>query len=120
MRARQIGDLGEKAACTFLKKSGYKILEKNYLKPMGEIDIIAQKGEYISFIEVKTRQSDAFGLPCEAVTKAKQQRIIKTAYAYIAEQNLDASYSFDIIEVFHDGKKAVNIRHLPFAFSALG
>lgn len=118
---RSIGDFGEKAACKFLKKQGYKILECNYAhfsgKMVGEIDIIAQKGDVVSFVEVKTRKGESFGLPCEAVTKNKQQKIIKTAYTYIAEKNLDTNYSFDVIEVLHNGAKVLSVRHIPNAFS---
>ncbi|MBE7036891.1 MAG: YraN family protein [Ruminococcaceae bacterium] len=121
MNAKNIGMAGEKAACKFLKKNGYKILELNYQravgKIVGEIDIIARKGDVVSFVEVKTRQGAEFGLPCEAVTYGKQQRIIKTAYTYIAEHQLDLNYSFDIVEVYHDGKKVIQVHHIPYAFS---
>ena len=121
MKMKDIGLAGEKAAYRHLKKNGYKILTCNYKqaqgKMIGEIDIIAQKGDVISFVEVKTRKSELFGLPCEFVTKAKQQRIIKTAYTYITEHGLDANYSFDVVEVLHDGKKITSLRHIPYAFT---
>ena len=111
-----IGLKGEKAACVFLKKNGYKILTRNYKKSFGEIDIIAKKDENISFIEVKTRISTEFGLPCQAVTKSKKNRIIKTAKAYIVEKSLDENYSFDIIEIYHNGTKILNVEHIKNAF----
>ncbi len=121
MIKKDIGSTGEKAACRYLKKQGYKILACNYAhftgKMVGEIDIVAQKGETVSFVEVKTRKSEDFGLPCEAVTKNKQQKMIRTAYTYINEHHLDANYSFDIIEVLHNEKKVVSLRHIPNAFS---
>lgn len=121
MLTQSIGQAGEKAACKYLKKNGYTVLECNYKhfsgKMVGEIDIVARKGETVSFVEVKTRKGDAFGLPCEAVTKSKQQKLIRTAYTYIAEHNLDCNYSFDVIEVFHNEKKVVSIRHIPGAFT---
>ena len=120
MLTKLIGDSGETAACRYLKKCGYRILERNYKavcnKVVGEIDIIAIKGDTVSFVEVKTRKSEDFGLPCEAVTKSKQQKIIKTAYAYIEEKSLDASYSFDVIEVLMEGRTIKEIRHLANAF----
>lgn len=112
----KIGSLGESAACSFLKKSGYKILKKNYRKKYGEIDIIASKGENISFIEVKTRSTSDYGIPCQAVNKAKQERIIKTAKAFIVENALDNNYSFDVIEIFHKGGKITDIIHIDNAF----
>ena len=57
MNAILVGAAGEKAACNYLKKNKYKILDKNYRKPFGEIDLIARRGETVSFIEVKTRRS---------------------------------------------------------------
>ncbi len=118
---RDIGKAGEKAACRFLKKNGYQILEQNYQrsagKIIGEIDIIARKDELISFVEVKTRKTEDFGLPCEYVTRSKQQKLIKTAYTYIAEKRLDAPCRFDVIEVLCDGKKIQTIRHIPDAFT---
>ncbi|MBQ9915076.1 MAG: YraN family protein [Clostridia bacterium] len=119
--SKDIGKMGEKAACRYLKKEGYRILATNYArhfgKQIGEIDIIAQKGDILAFVEVKTRKNEVFGLPCEAVTREKQQKIIKTAYTYIGEKNLDLSYRFDIIEVLHDGRKIKELRHLPNAFT---
>ena len=110
------GKKGENAAVSFLKKSGYKILERNYLKPYGEIDIIAKKGENIAFIEVKTRKSDLYGSPAEFVTVSKQKKIIKAALAYISENDIEAEFTFDIIEVYLDGKKIINLNHIKNAF----
>lgn len=110
------GKAGEAAAAKFLKKNGYKILTKNYRKTYGEIDIIAQCGENIAFVEVKTRKSDAFGTPAEFVTTQKQKKLIKTAFAYIQEHDLDAEFTFDIVEVYTDGKKVKEINHIKNAF----
>lgn len=121
MKSQDMGRAGEKAACRYLKKQGYKILECNYqraaAKIIGELDIIARQGDTIIFAEVKTRRNEDFGLPCEFVTRAKQQRMIHTAYTYIAEHKLDANYRFDIVEVLHDGKKVQTLRHIPNAFT---
>ena len=122
MRALDIGKVGEKAACKYLKRQGYKILTCNYQraigKVIGEIDIVARRGEMISFVEVKTRRNEDFGLPCEFVTKSKQQKIIRTAYMYIAEKKLhDCSFCFDVVEVLHDGRKIQTLRHIPNAFT---
>ena len=116
MNTLKIGFSGEKASCNFLKKKGYKILKRNYKKTYGEIDIIAQKGDTISFVEVKTRANTGFGLACEAVTKSKRDKIIKTAYSYIKEHNPDADFSFDIIEVYHEKGTILKIEHLENAF----
>jgi len=121
VRARDIGERGEAAACRYLKQNGYKILARNYSKAfgkiIGEIDIIAKKGEFLCFVEVKTRQSTAYGLPSEFVTRAKQQKVIRTAYTYILEKHYDGAVRFDVVEVFHDGQKIQTLRHIPHAFT---
>ena len=116
MTTKDIGDIGECAAAKFLKKNGYKILRRNYRKPYGEIDIIAQKGENIAFVEVKTRKSDSYGTPSEFVTLSKQRKLKKTAYTYIQENDLEAEFTFDIIEVYLKRQKIENINHIVNAF----
>ncbi len=111
------GNRGENEACKYLKKKGYRILERNFRKRYGEIDIIAQKGSVISFVEVKTRARTDFGTAGEAVGFKKQQRIIHTAQAYIMEQNIDAAFSFDIIEVYYTKNRIDSINHLENAFT---
>ena len=112
------GNLGENAACKHLKKNGYKILERNYRKRYGEIDIIAQKDDVYIFVEVKTRAETDYGMASEAVTKSKQQKLVRTAQFYIMEHKLDAAFSFDVIEVYHKGRKVLNVNHIENAFYA--
>lgn len=95
-----MGRAGENRAIKFLKKKGYKILKKNYETPFGEIDIIAQDNDYIVFVEVKTRTSEEYGLPCQAVDKKKQQKYYKIATHYLQrEKKMDSLCRFDVIEV---------------------
>lgn len=110
------GKTGESEAAKYLRKNGYQILERNYRKTYGEIDIIAQKGENVAFVEVKTRKNNAYGTPAEFVTVQKQKKIIKAAYTYIQEHELDAEFTFDIVEVYFDGKKINEINHIINAF----
>lgn len=117
MNAQDIGNRGETAACRYLKKNGYKIVERNYRKKCGEIDIIAKKDDMLCFVEVKTRKSINFGLPCEFVTQSKQQKIIHTAYTYIQETGFCGMLSFDVIEVLYNGQKIQALRHIPHAFT---
>lgn len=93
---------GEDAAANFLKTNGYKIVARNYQTKLGEIDIIAcDRGTYC-FIEVKTRSSDKFGLPQEAVSKFKQKQISKTALMFLKENRLlDKSSRFDVVSVIY-------------------
>lgn len=113
MNTKLIGSAGEEIACAYLKKQGYRIIERNYSCSHGELDIVAQKGQVVSFVEVKTRQSDDFGLGSDAVTLSKQKRIIFVARIYIAQNKLkDFQYTFDVIEVYPD-----EINHIISAFT---
>ncbi|HEY5575352.1 MAG TPA: YraN family protein [Clostridiaceae bacterium] len=97
---KDIGNLGEIISENFLIDSGYIILDRNFRCKTGEIDLIAKDGDYICFIEVKTRCGSLFGNPCEAVTYPKQQRICKTAQMYILKKKLfKFNFRFDVIEV---------------------
>ena len=95
-----IGSAGESEAAAFLIGQGYKILERNYRKRMGEIDIIAQHQKTLCFIEVKTRQSHSHGSPLEAVTKQKQRQIIRLSLYYLKENNIaDPQVRFDVVTI---------------------
>ncbi len=118
---KSVGDFGETSACTYLKHRGYKILERNYRNRGGEIDIIAEKGSYVVFVEVKTRNSEDFGAPSEAVNAVKQQKIANTAMAYIMQHRPDNDFRFDVIEVMYKksvfgGFKTVKVNHIENAF----
>lgn len=110
---RALGFRGEGRAVKFLKKSGYEVLHRNFRCPFGEVDIIAQKGGVLCFIEVKTRSSDYFGAPNQAVDKKRQSRYIDSARYYFANREIDCTVRFDIIEIM-DGK----INHIESAFTA--
>jgi putative endonuclease len=98
--SKTIGALGEDLAVRYLKKKFYRILERNYRSRFGEIDIIAQKKEFLVFIEVKTRNSFMIARPCESVGFSKQKKIILTAQSYIVQKGLcNRQPRFDVIEV---------------------
>ena len=95
-----IAKIGESLALKHLKARGCEILAQNYRIRRGEIDLIARDGEFIVFVEVKTRRSLRFGLPQAAVTLQKQRQISKVALAYLQAQNLlDAPCRFDVIAI---------------------
>jgi len=95
-----IAKIGESLALKHLKARGCEILAQNYRVRRGEIDLIARDGEFIVFVEVKTRRSLRFGLPQAAVTLQKQRQISKVALAYLQAQNLmDAPCRFDVIAI---------------------
>lgn len=115
MNNKDIGNQGERLARDYLIERGYKILEMNFTTRLGEIDIIAEKDNIISFVEVKTRRSLKYGMPKEAVNYRKMQKIIRVAENYIAYKiRDDRQYRFDVIEVFLSDNK--NINHIEDAF----
>lgn len=107
---KTIGYLGEKTAVKFLKKNKYKILERNFACKTGEIDIICQKGEYIIFVEVKTRKSDSLVEGVYAVNKQKQNHIFKTANFYLNKHKTDKQPRLDIIDVVFDINDKFHVR----------
>ncbi len=111
MHNKKLGLKGEKKARRYLRFHGWKILEKNFKNPFGEVDIIAKKKDVIAFIEVKTRLTDIFGTPAEAVTYQRQQRYIMGAKYYFAGKCPQCTVRFDIIEIFRG-----QLNHIENAF----
>lgn len=107
MNTRAIGTVGENAAVEYLKKQGYKVLERNFNCRYGEIDVIAQHGVYYVFIEVKNRNSLAFGRPVEAVKPFKQNRIVSSAKYWLFKNcKTGVPVRFDVVEVL-DGVPSI-------------
>lgn len=97
---RDAGDQGEELACSHLDRLGYQIIVRNYYIRGGEIDIVAKDGEFLVFIEVKTRWSHEFGLPVESITPRKIKHLLKTARFYLAEVRWeDKPYRLDFVSV---------------------
>jgi putative endonuclease len=107
---RKIGDLGENIACKFLVKHGMSIVEKNYLKPWGEIDIVAKAGDIVHFIEVKTvtstkgsnviRETSEEYRAEDNIHPQKLKRLGRTIQTYMLERNVDEeNWQFDVITV---------------------
>lgn len=100
-----IGKKGEEIAAAFLLKEGYRVLERNFTCSMGEIDIVALHSGSLVFVEVKTRRSNRFGLPEEAVNRRKQHQMTKAAQAYISKKKLfNAPARFDVVAVTLSGE----------------
>ena len=106
-----LGKKGEDLAAVFLQRKGYEILHRNWRTGHLEIDIIAQIGNEIVFVEVKTRATAAYGFPEEAVSKAKAQKLFKAADAFIIQENIDNEIRFDIISILLKGGLE-NIYHI--------
>ena len=115
---RKTGDSGEDAAASFLVRKGYTIVARNFRCKTGELDIVAaDKSGVIAFVEVKSRKSTDFGLPCQAVNQKKQRRLIHTAQYFLLKnpQLRHLQPRMDIIEILKvDGQ--CYIRHLPNSF----
>ena len=118
---RKIGDIGEKIVVDYLKKQGCHILERNYQKPWGEIDIIAQNNKDLIFIEVKTRtvskgQSLRYSpYPEESVGFDKKQKVIRTAQTYLLEKKYppEISWQIDVIAVeLNLQTRKANLKHI--------
>jgi putative endonuclease len=99
-RRKELGQAGEEMAAAALKKQGYKVLERNYVTPLGEIDLIARQGKTVVIVEVKTRKSTRFGSPQEAVSAAKQDKLRRLADYYLKEKRLNgATVRFDVVAI---------------------
>ncbi|MBM6498249.1 MAG: YraN family protein [Flavobacterium sp.] len=111
----ELGKQGEKLAVEFLQKSGYDILETNWVFQKAEIDIIAQKENILAVVEVKTRSSIDFGLPQDFVKPSKIQLLVKAVNEYVISNDLDVEIRFDIIAIHKEGKN-YKIEHIDDAF----
>lgn len=116
MSKKSKGDLGEETAAEHLRRNGFDIIERNYRRRGGEIDIVASDGGVLVFIEVKFRRNTAFGAPQESVTPAKQERLRRTAEVYVAERGIgERECRFDVVAVTAGGGTA-RIEHFRNAF----
>lgn len=100
MDAGALGRWGEDRAAEYLRKKGYTLLEKNFRCRMGEIDLIARKGRFLVFAEVKLRKNADYGQAREFVTAAKQRRIKTAASLWLAEHETALQPRFDVIEIY--------------------
>ena len=113
------GAWGEELAAQFLMRKGYKILARNFRIRQGELDIVASKGKYLAFVEVKTRKNDRFGAACEFITPAKQRRLILAAEYWCMLHPTDLQPRFDAVEVYgEEGCAQPRINHLENIFEA--
>lgn len=115
-----LGNRGERAAARFLKKAGYKILQRQAKNRIGEIDLIARDRDTIVFVEVKTRSSLSAGHPTEAVGYAKQKQITQTAIVWLKERNLIGHRCrFDVVSIIWHENQEPTIQHYVAAFEAI-
>ena len=111
-----LGIKGENLAVTFLKEKGYRIIARNYRTSMGEIDVIAQDGNTLVFIEVKTRTDELFGQPFEAVNKKKRHKMKNVALLYMKRHERNFPVRFDVVSIFYKANGKKEIEHIMDAF----
>lgn len=100
MEPKEIGRLGEKVAAEYLSKVGYRLRERNFRTREGEIDIIAEKDDFLVFVEVRARRSRACGTPEESITERKKERLMAVAEAYMdGRDGLPPSWRIDVVAV---------------------
>ena len=116
--AAGLGQRGEEQAARYLRLRGYRILERNYRCRFGEIDLIARRGRYLVFVEVKQRHDARFAEAREFVTAQKQSRILAAAQQYLAENESELQPRFDVVEVYGGESGRPRIVHLENAFGA--
>lgn len=119
MDTNNLGAFGEDKAAKYLALRGYKIIERNFRCRQGEIDIIARRGSYLVFAEVKLRKSSDYGQAKEFVTAAKQSRLITAANIYLSCHETELQPRFDVIEVYAPRgteSKKIKINHIKNAF----
>lgn len=113
---QSLGKEGERIAERYLKKKGYRLVERNYRCPAGELDLIALDRRVIVFVEVKTRSGDRFGVPLESVHQRKQQKMIKTALFFLSQHRLHHREArFDVLGISFSGLEPM-VEHIENAF----
>ena len=117
-RHNTLGQIGEDLAAEYLIKNGYIVRERNWHINKLEIDIVAEKGNRIIIVEVKTRALNTIVNPLDAVTPAKIRHIVSAATAYIRYNSLPHEVQFDIITVVGDNRENAQITHISDAFRA--
>ena len=112
-----LGSLGESIASSYIGRLGYKIVKRNYKSRLGEIDIIATDKGTLVFIEVKTRRTDRFGPPVDAVDQKKRARLIRSAMGYINRtKRYGDSIRFDVVSVTIKGRWRKKVTLIKNAF----
>ena len=112
------GELGERAARTFLRRRGLKFLAANFRSDRGEIDLIFRDNDCLAFVEVKTRSSEEWTRPAAAVNAERRRRLSRAALDYLRLlKNPRVKVRFDIVEVLLAEGKVREVRHLPNTFA---
>lgn len=111
-----LGRKGEQLARTYLEEKGYRIIVTNWRHGRAEIDLIAESGGTLIFVEVKTRSSSHFGQPDEFVGPKKEQQLAKAACAYMEQVRYQGEIRFDIIAILLSSHAPAEVNHIQDAF----
>jgi putative endonuclease len=111
------GELGERIAERWLKRQGWRIVQRRFRSGHRDIDLVVEREGTVAFVEVKARRGCLFGDPVEAVNWSKQRDLARSASVWIDRHGRPSeSYRFDVVGILVDGDR-VRVRHVPNAFS---
>jgi len=105
------GQVGEDVVVEWLKKKGFKILERNFRSRWGEVDVVVEKNEVIVFVEVKTKSGERFGEPWEMVNRKKLEQIKRMAKMWCKKNKWDGACRIDVVGVWLDYGRVEKIKH---------
>jgi putative endonuclease len=118
---RLFGQEGEAAAESYLRRKGYRILAKNLRSSLGELDLVAEDGRVLVFVEVKARRTEEFGGAIHAVHQRKQEKLIRLASQYLARHQMtNRACRFDVVLLQGTDASALQIEHIQNAFDIPG
>jgi putative endonuclease len=99
-RRKQVGHQGEALAASYLTTKGFSILHRNWRCKSGELDIVAEMGQTLVFVEVRTRRGTRYGTAAESITPAKQARLVELAQTFLQESNRSPqSWRIDVVAI---------------------
>lgn len=116
MTTKEIGQIGEDAAVNYLVSQGYVILDRNWRCGHLELDIVALDGDFLVFVEVKTREVNSILSPRDAITKTKQMNLINAANSYVRKNRRHEEVRFDTVSVIHHNGEVQDVELVKYAF----
>jgi putative endonuclease len=115
---KRLGEKAEEAVAEYLVRDGYELVERNFECKIGEVDIIARKGECLCFVEVRSRSTDSMGSPALTVNARKQRQVVRAALWYLSKNEITNMVArFDVAAVTF-GPVGPEIEYIPSAFDA--
>ena len=116
-----VGQKAEATAESYLRRKGYRIIARNHRSSIGELDLIAEDGPVLVFVEVKARRTEEFGGVVYAVHQQKQEKLIRLASQYLARHHVsNRSCRFDVVLLQESGNQSSQIEHIQNAFEVSG